>query len=262
MYILIVNKDEKETIKIQDFLNKTYHNINYLIAKNVLEANKIVKNKQVKIAFVELENKKLLDLAKTVIDKSKEVNIIFMSKTKEYCYEAFEIHASGYILKPLTEDNLKEAIKHLRYNIKQDTKKRIKANCFGTFEIYADDKNIKFGRSKAKEFLAYLIDRKGLLCGNTELLQVLFPNEEPTDNLRQQVRNIFYDLNNSLKNVDAADIIEKNGNLIGIDKSKIDCDYYKYLENDQEALNSYKGEYMSQYANWSNITKDELDNNK
>ena len=34
---------------------------------------------------------------------------------------------------------------------------------------------------------------------------------------------------------------------IGLDVSKVDCDYYRYLHGDPVAIHQYKGEYMMQY---------------
>ena len=250
MYILIVNKDENETNKIKDMLDSFYKDNTYLVARNPFEANEVVKNNQVSLALVELEDKKVLDLATKVIKNNPVINIIFMSKTKEYCYDAFRIHASGYILKPITKEELKENLDHLRYQLTNRTN-RVRVECFGKFEIYVDEKPVKFGRSKAKELLAYLIDRNGTMCNNEELLSILWPDDEPTESLKQQVRNLIYDLNKSLKKLNIENIIIRQNNLIGIDKTKIECDYYNFQVGDPKALQSFRGEYMTQYSDWS-----------
>ncbi|MCR5487116.1 MAG: hypothetical protein K6F35_06245 [Lachnospiraceae bacterium] len=47
-------------------------------------------------------------------------------------------------------------------------------------------------------------------------------------------------------------IIRKYG-LLGIDASKIDCDYYAYRDGNPAAVNAFRGEYMSQYS-WAEKT--------
>jgi len=37
----------------------------------------------------------------------------------------------------------------------------------------------------------------------------------------------------------------------------IDCDLYRFLEGDEEAVNAYFGEYMSQYT-WASNTEAQL----
>ena len=250
MYILIVNKDDNETKKIKDILDNFYKDNAYLVARNPYDANEVVKNKQVSLAFVELEDKKVLELATKVIKNNPVINIIFMSKTKEYCYDAFRIHASGYILKPITKEELKDNLDHLRFQLTNNTN-RVRVECFGKFEIYVDEKPVKFGRNKTKELLAYLIDRNGTMCNNEDLLSILWPDDEPTESLKQQVRNLIYDLNKSLKRLNVENIIIRQNNLIGIDKNKIECDYYNFQVGDPKALQSFRGEYMTQYSDWS-----------
>ena len=250
MYILLVNKDDNETQKIKDILDCFYKDNTYLVAKNIIEANEVVKNKQVSLALVELEDKKILDLATKVIKNNPVINIIFMSKTKDYCYDAFKIHASGYILKPITKEVLKDNLDHLRFQLSSSTN-RVRVECFGKFEIYVDEKPVKFGRNKTKELLAYLVDRNGTMCNNGDLLSILWPDDEPNMSLKQQVRNLIYDLNKSLKKFNAENIIIRKNNLIGIDKTKIDCDYYNFQMGDPKALQSFRGEYMIQYSDWS-----------
>lgn len=56
-----------------------------------------------------------------------------------------------------------------------------------------------------------------------------------------------------LKAIGAGDVIVKNWNTWGIDTSKVACDYYNFLNRDTEAVNSFRGEYMSQYS-WAEMT--------
>lgn len=39
--------------------------------------------------------------------------------------------------------------------------------------------------------------------------------------------------------------------LYGINKEKIDCDYYRYLAGDPYAMHEFREEYMLQYSTWS-----------
>ena len=38
---------------------------------------------------------------------------------------------------------------------------------------------------------------------------------------------------------------------------RIDCDYYRMLAGDMDAVNRFRGEYMAQYS-WAELTKGEL----
>lgn len=60
------------------------------------------------------------------------------------------------------------------------------------------------------------------------------------------------------KAVNAENIIEKDRTGICINKEQIDCDYFNFLDGDVKAVNSYTGEYMSNYY-WGEFTIGFLD---
>ena len=43
-----------------------------------------------------------------------------------------------------------------------------------------------------------------------------------------------------------------------IDKSQVDCDFYKFMDGDVRAINSYTGQYLSEYS-WAEFTTGYLD---
>ena len=57
-------------------------------------------------------------------------------------------------------------------------------------------------------------------------------------------------LKKDLEAVGAGDVLVKNWNLWGVDASKVQCDYYDFLEGKPEAVEKYNGQFMRQYA-WS-----------
>ena len=61
-----------------------------------------------------------------------------------------------------------------------------------------------------------------------------------------------------LKDIDEEAVIVRTFGAIAIDPSRIDCDYYRFLEMDPAAVNAYAGEYMSQYE-WGEFTVGILD---
>jgi two-component SAPR family response regulator len=84
--------------------------------------------------------------------------------------EAFSMHASGYILKPVTAEAIAEAMEQLRHPVNPLPEKRLRVQTFGNFEVLLDEKPLTFARSKTKELFAYLVSRRGAHCGvNAEL---------------------------------------------------------------------------------------------
>ena len=106
MHILIFNKDKEEIKEIKNVLNNIYENQIFLIANSESEAREIIDEKQISLAFINIDSKKEIEFAKRAIKKNPVVNIIFISETKDFAYDAFEIYASGYIIKPITKEKI------------------------------------------------------------------------------------------------------------------------------------------------------------
>lgn len=251
MYILIYSKNNETINKLKNILLSMFDKQTLLIAKSEMEAREIIEERQISLAFIEIGDLKEIELAKRIIKKNPVVNIIFIADNEKYARKAFEIFASGYIVKPITENIVKDNLEHLRFQLDYSNKNKVEVHCFGKFDVFVDGKPVKFLRSKSKELLAYLVDRNGTMCTSNDLLAILWEDKEPTKSLKQQLRNIISDLKKSLREVNGENIIIRENNEIGIDRDKIKCDLYDFLKGDPKALHSFNGEYMSQYSNWS-----------
>ena len=70
------------------------------------------------------------------LQKAVEPNIIFLTSHTEYLQQAVYDHCSGYILKPVIDSELKEALDNLRVPVtKKISDRRLTAKCFGHFEV-------------------------------------------------------------------------------------------------------------------------------
>ena len=69
----------------------------------------------------------------------------------------------------------------------------------------------------------------------------------------------FLDLEKALGEAGAGDVLIKEWGKLGVDRSRVFCDYYEYLTGNPSTVNSYKGMYMSQY-DWAKNTLKKLDN--
>jgi len=188
---------------------------------------------------IEMPGIKGVELAKLTSEKGSNINIIFVTGYSEYMRDAFDLFASGYILKPSTKDKIKEQLDHLRYPVEK--KKRVEVKCFGNFDVLIDGQPVKFKYNKTKELLAYLVDRNGSDCTTREIMSAIFEDEDKIsyyDNLRVDLIIAF-----KLKGL--GDIIRQKKGVLGIEKSLINCDYFNYL-NGNKGL--FHGEYMTQYS--------------
>ncbi|MGN1115109.1 MAG: response regulator [Candidatus Ornithomonoglobus sp.] len=208
---------------------------------------------------ISMPEKNGLVLAKELKDIYKDTNIVFVTGYSEYALEALKLYCSGYVLKPVLKKDIEEALANLRTPVKYDNNKLI-VQCFGNFEVFFNGEPINFIRSKAKEIFAYLIDRRGASVNTGELCAVLWGDTEDRESNRHYFRNLISYLKKTFKKCGAEDVFICKRNSFSVKVENVECDYYKYLEHDPAAVNSYRGEYMSQYS-WAEMTLAALENN-
>jgi two-component SAPR family response regulator len=183
------------------------------------------------------------ELAEELKRYNSEINIVFCTGYGNYRDAAFELHASGYLMKPITPEKVKRELENLRRPIFE--KKRLKVQAFGNFEVYADGKPLNFKYRRTKELFAYLVDRAGAMCTVGEIIGILFEDEGGREDYFQKLRR---DLLSTLEEVGCANAIVHKRGMLGVVVTEIQCDYYDYLNKKKELSASYFGEYMSQYS--------------
>ncbi len=188
-------------------------------------------------------------LAKRLKELLPALNIIFVTGYEEYTGDAMAMHASGYIKKPVTAEKVRAELMDLRHPIKRIESAKLRIKCFGNFDVRTPNGlALHFERSKAKELMAYLVYRAGASCSVKEIAAMLF--EDNAYNKKQQgyVQKIISSMMQALKAAGAEAVIMKTYNSLSVDTSLVDCDYYRFAALDAAAVNSYSGEFMSQYA--------------
>lgn len=214
------------------------------------------------VAFLDIEMPGMtgIELARLIKMSAPHVNIIFVTGFSQYALDAMAVRPSGYILKPVDTAQVLSEMQNLRNPPARTVPdKRIRVQCFGDFEVFVDGLAVAFTRSKAKEMLAYLVDRRGANCTSAKIADALW-EDGVYDRARQKLFSTIYaDMIKSLKQVGASHIVKKTNNLIAIDTKAFDCDYYSALLGDMVSVNSFMGEYMAAYS-WAEFTTAALSN--
>lgn len=208
----------------------------------------------VDIAFLDIEMGATngIVIAKELKLINPKVNIIFVTGYSEYMETAFSMHASGYIKKPFSKEEIKDELDNLRFPIKKVKDNILQLQCFGNFEVSINGKNLRFERTKTKEFLAYLIDQRGNAVTSAKIRIVLWEEATNDQNTAIYFQKLKKDLITTLKKEGIEDIFIKSWNNYSIDPTKISCDYYDWLNNKPEGIQAYNGEYMKQY-DWAKL---------
>ena len=225
------------------------------------EALQFLESNHCDVAFLDIHMRGIdgLTLAKKIKELNPKGNLIFVTGYSEYTGDAFSMHASGYIIKPVSAEAIRAELEDLRHPVTILPNTLLRIHCFGNFEVFSTEgEPIKFSRTKAKELFAYLVYRKGSSCSTRELAAVLFEDTEYSTKQMLYLQKIISSMMQTLRKHNAANVIHKTYNAIALNDEVVDCDYYRFLKMDVPSINTYTGEFMTQYS-WAEFVAGYLD---
>ena len=202
-----------------------------------------------------------LELAKGLKEAHPDTAVIFLTGYAQYAVDAFAMHASGYLLKPVDKARLAEEVAFAAGGKpvgEVPAGKPVQVRTFGAFEVLKDGRPVTFGRSKAKELFAYLVDRQGGSVTRAEAFSVMWEDGFYDRSMQKQLDVIIRSLRQSLEENGISAICEMNRGGLRAVPEAFDCDLYRFLAGDVAAVNAYRGEYMSAYS-WASFTEGYLD---
>ena len=84
---------------------------------DVPEAIEYTKANRVALAFLDIELRSTsgLDLCRTLLEINPRTNVVFLTAYSDYAFDAWSTGASGFMLKPITAEGVKEQLGKLRY---------------------------------------------------------------------------------------------------------------------------------------------------
>ncbi|MCR4887963.1 MAG: response regulator [Ruminococcus sp.] len=199
MRIMLTNIDRKGT---------------HLTATNLPQALDLLKKNDIQIVFLDIEMPGIngIEAAHTLKENFKKINIIFVTGHPEYSLEAYGVHPSGFLTKPVCESDIVRELNNLRFPINTE-KSPLKVQC-SPFALFINGKPFEFCRDRTIELFAYLIYKKGAFCTNGELLGILWAGDP---NKQGHLRQLVMDMRKCLSEIDSEYIIQKKYGKIGID---------------------------------------------
>jgi len=262
MKILAVDDEKLALEMLENAITEVCPSDEIFTFRNPKDLLAFAKDNVCDIAFLDIKMRGMtgIELSKKLKDLIPNINIIFVTGYDDYTGDAMQLHASGYIYKPVTAEKIKYELNDLRYPIThQNNDALLRVNCFGNFDVFTTDGTIvQFSRSKAKELLAYLVSINGASCTIKEIYSVLFEDKPYERKNKMYLQKIISSLMSNLREVNAEKVIIKSYNSMAINTKLIDCDYYNFLNYDVDAINSYHGKFMNQYS-WAEFMIGYLD---
>ena len=229
----------------------------FLSATEVLEW---LKTHKVDVAILDIDMPEMdgLTLAARIKEMSPDTAIIFQTGYSQYAVDAFALHASGYLLKPVSKEKIQREVEYVLINRTSPKKAHIEAKTFGSFDLFVDGEAVAFPRAKSKELLAYLIDRQGCSISRAEAFAALWEDAEYDRPMQKQLDVVIRSLRSTLTEYNIPEILELKSGYLRVNSDLIECDLYRFFEGNIDAVNAFRGEYMSAYP-WASLTEAYMD---
>lgn len=210
------------------------------------DAFEYIKRHDVNLIFLDIEMPKMsgIELAESIFEIKPEIDIIFITAYDKYALEAFQVHAIGYLLKPIEEEEVDEQISRLLRKRKQSLEKQpsmeLQINCFGGFHCYTlpDKKLLKWRTAKSEELFALLIHYEGKEVSKERIIDFLYGDmtvERASTNLHA---NSYY-VRECLKPLGLDQCFIRKQGKYCVDLQNIHCDYLDW-KNQLEVMNIFQ----------------------
>lgn len=226
---------------------------------NGIEALKWVEKNPVDVAFLDVEMPGMngIELAKKLKQIDRNIRIIFVTAYEQYALDAFGVDALGYVLKPCSREEIQKELDKASC-MRARPEKRIVIQTIPNFVISVDGTVIHLGGAKQTELMALLVDRAQAGLSSGEAISCLWPDRPADESTQILYRVTFHRLMEALRTAGIEQILYSVGRKKYIRTEQVDCDLYRILEGEVEALQNYGGEYMKDYS-WSETRIAQLD---
>lgn len=217
--------------------------------ENPEEALLFAKENQIELAILDIEMPQMngIELSRRLRNINPDTAVIFLTAHEDFAMEAIRNRATAYVLKPYSVEELAYAIE-TAILLSRRNERKIFARTFGNFDLFIDGKAVMFKSAKAKELLAFLVDRQGGTVNTGQIIATLWedrPKDEATQSLCSKIAKT---LQEELNQHGIGDILVQSRGVKRVDIDKFDCDLYELLNGEEQATKKYLGEYMSEYG--------------
>ena len=214
------------------------------------------------VAFLDMEmpGGNGITLAKRLKAVNENLRVVFVTAYSQFALDAFGVDAIGYILKPYTKQEVHKELRKAAM-VRPLPSKRVVIDTMPNFVVSVDGNVLTLGRTKPEELLALLVDHgeAGVTVG--EAIACLWPERTNDDNTQSLYRVTFKRLMDALKEAGIDDIIVSEGRKKYIRMDQVECDLYRILSGDADAVKRYTGEYLREYS-WAEVRNAQLNSLK
>ena len=193
-----------------------------------------------------------IELASELRKISPEMVIVFITAFPEYTPDILDVRGDYIVLKPYSRERVEDMARRAKL-LSARMKKRVSIRTFGRFGVFLDGNALVIHSKNSLELLALLVDRRGGAVSAESAFPVLFEGDVYSENSSSKYRKALINLEKDLQENGASDIIRRDGRFVNLCTDRVDCDLFRFMDGDPEAVMQFNGEYMSQYS-WGEYT--------
>ena len=249
---------DDEPLAVEYTLNQCEHISEIDEAKGFTDARQALdylRDHPADIALLDINMPKIdgITLAARIKEMYPKMIVLFLTAYREYALDAYAVHAAGYLLKPVSLEKLAAEVRYA-LGVHAPVPKHVEIRTFGGFDVYVDGKPVSFKLAKSKEILAYLVDKQGFGVSRAELCAAMWEDRLYDRRMQKHLDVYIRSLRDTLREYGTQEILQVERGILRVDPNAFDCDAYRFYAGDSEAINAYRGEYMSAYS-WASMTE-------
>lgn len=238
MLSVIAVDDEKKALDRFERVMKEDERIRVVGRFTDIEAAlEFVKKEAVDIAFLDIEMPSMsgLELAERLIGENQSLEVIFVTAYDQYALKAFQVHAIGYVLKPLDIESIKAQIDNVLRKSKRGQSKAGSGapviKCFGRFICFLpgeEGDSLRWRTSKAEELFALLVHYQGKPMPREILIDTLWPEADP-ESAANNFRVTCTYLRNTFAEIGLKEVLLRDRDNYMLDLGKFRCDSLDFI---------------------------------
>lgn len=205
-------------------------------------------------AFLDIEMPGMngIELAKKMKESHRNIRIIFVTAYDQYALQAFGVDAIGYLLKPYDSDDIAKQLEKAYYT-RDIPNKKIQITTMPDLSVSVDGKMLTLGNTKQAELLAFFIDRGKKGVTKLDAIEALWSGYSS--------ESVYWTTMSRLKSIleeaEIPDLIISQGQTKYVNMDAVECDLYRMLNGDADAIQNYHGKYLEEYP-WAKVRRKQL----
>lgn len=172
---------------------------------------------------------------------------VFVTSHPELAVDALRQKADYVVFKPISAEDAIDAMRRARM-LQGKRGKPVFARTFGTFDLQAGGKSIRFRSAKAKELMALLVCYAGKPLSIHEIVDCLWESDEGADVNTVGYRKAIKKLTDTLSEYGLDSLLERTRGYCRLNIDLIDSDYFGFVRGDEERRQEFRGVFLPEYA--------------